>query len=226
MMKTKIVILMALTGTMLFGQYNVFLGVKDITYPQKEGIYETEKDFIENNVKYVGKYNEALTKEVSKVHFNVVNHGNSVNFGQTYYNLDDATFFGYQDDMGNKIRVVKGWRYNVRACGAKWLYTRHYNNQIDPWDKQKKKIIKADDGNLPEIYYSIGASNELIEIKKWTKKASAEVNEKLFADDPDISAQYMADEKKDYYPEYNSLNALERIIYYTDLYNKKHQTKN
>jgi hypothetical protein len=221
-MKIKITGLFLTFGSLLFGQSNVFFGEKDIIYPQKPGLYITEQDFINDSVKYVGEFEKDRSEKAKKVHLNVIDFSSSVNFGDTYYKFKDATFFGYKDDYGNRYRVVNGGSYPVRAFGTKWVYSVRYLNQIDPLDKKKTKIIKAGQSDRIYILYSNGLSNELIPIKSWDKDASKEANEKLFGDDAEISQQYLMDKKKDYHTDNKYVNALERIIYYTDLYNKKH----
>jgi len=222
-MKIKILAFVILLSPSLFGQANVFFGKKDITFPQKPGFYQTEQDFLNDSVKYVGEFEEDRRERSKKPHLNVIDYTSTVNFGKDYFAYRDAKFFGYKDDCGNRYRIINGTSYVVRAAGAIWIYTPRYMNQIDPWDKKKTKIIKAGPYSDISVFYSKGNSTDLAKIKKWDKDASKEANEKLFADDPGISQQYMSDKQKDYFPDYNYLNALERIIFYVDSYNKKHK---
>lgn len=219
-MKTKIIICLSLLSSLTYSQVNIYFGQKDLTYPQKGGLYENAEDLINDKVKDVGVYNQALSK--LKMGFQQSAHINEVNFGETYYKLN--SIFGYKDDNGNRHRIINGDDYIVLSAGSKWLYASGYYNMV-VYDKAKKnKIEKYGSCSTIVVWYSTGKSTELTKIKKWDKTPSNEANEKLFMDDPEISQQYMSDKSEDYDPNYKNgcMDNIERIIHYTDIYNKKH----
>lgn len=221
-MKTKLALILLLVSSSVFSQTNVYFGQKDLTFPQKGGIYETAEDLINDNVKDVGVYNQALSK--LKMGFQIAAHAGEINFGETYYKIKDAKFFGYKDNTGNRIRIANGSDYIVLSAGSKWLYSRGYYNMQVSDNKIKNKIEKYGAYSSIVVYYSNGTNSEIIKIKKWDKTPSKEANEKLFIADAEISQQYMGDVSDDYDPNYKNgcLDQLERIIHYTDLYNKKY----
>lgn len=219
--KTKLGISLLLLSGTIFSQTNIYFGQKNLTFPQKGGLYETEEDLINDNVKDVGVYNQALVKLVG---FRQAAHAGEINFGENWYKLKGAKFFGYKDDAGNRTRVIDGSDYIVLCAGSKWLYSRGYYNQKVYNEKVKNKIEKYGAYSSIVVWYSNGTNSELIKIKKWDKTPSKEANEKLFITDAEISQQYLADVSDDYDPNYKNgcMDQLERIIHYTDLYNKKH----
>lgn len=235
--KTGLFSLLMITAA--HAQVNVYLGQKDLTYPQKGGIYETADDLLNDKIKDVGVYNEANNK--LKLGFQLSAHAGEVNFGETYYKLKDAPFFGYKDDAGNRHRIIKGWDYVVLSAGEKWLYSDvYYCNKYIPSVKGKPQYLVAGTrwdgkhGNKIERYgaykdvsfwYANGLNGEVTKIKKWDKTPSKEANDKLFAADPEISQQYMSDTKEEYDPNNKDshMDQIERIVYYTQLYNKKHK---
>jgi hypothetical protein len=221
-MKTKIILCLSLISSLTFSQVNIYFGQKNLTYPQKGGIYETAEDLINDKVKDVGIYNQAYSK--LKMGYQQAAHAGEINFGENYYKLKGAAFFGYKDDYGNRYRIVDGFDYIVLSAGSKWLYSFRYKNNLVYDDKVKNKIEKYGSYNEIMIWCSNGVNAEIIKIKKWDKTPSTEANGKLFMDDPEISKQYMSDVSDDYDPHYKKgcMDQLERIIHYTDVYNKKH----
>jgi hypothetical protein len=225
----KISLLPLLLSNTIHAQVNVYMGQKDLTYPQKGGIYETADDLINDKIKDVGVYNEALSK--LKLGFQTGAHDREVNFGKTYYKKAGATFFGYKDDEGNRHRIIKGGDYVVLSAGEKWLYSDvFYCNKYLPTGTRARpvhgdKIERSGAYSTVSLWYANGVDGELIKIKKWDKTPSKEANEKLFITDSEISQQYLSDKKEEYDP-YNKdshMDQIERIIFYTELYNKKHK---
>jgi hypothetical protein len=225
----KISLLPLLLSNTAHAQVNVYMGQKDLTYPQKGGIYETADDLMNDKIKDVGVYNEALNK--LKLGFQRGAHDGEVNFGETYYKLEGATFFGYKDDRGNRHRIIKGASYVVLSAGEKWLYSdSYYCNKAFPTGSRARpllgdKIERYGAYSTVSLWYSNGIDGELIKIKKWDKTPSKEANEKLFMTDPEISQQYLNDKKEEFDPDSKNsyIDQIERIIFYTELYNKKHK---
>lgn len=238
-MKTKLGILLLFLSSAIFSQTNIYFGQKDLTFPQKGGIYETGEDLINDTIKDVGVYNQDFDK--LKMGFQQAAHAGEINFGETYYKLKGAKFFGYKDDRGNRHRIVNGDDFIVLSAGSKWLYSNYYGykNRYIPTRNGKPQYLIADKnyeakfGKKIEkyaaysdirVWYSNGTNTAIMEIKKWDKTPSKEANEKLFMDDAEISKQYMSDVSDSYDPNHDDgcMDQLERIIHSTDLYNKKH----
>lgn len=211
-MKTKLGILLLFLSSAIFSQTNIYFGQKDLTYPQKAGIYETAEDLINDSVKDVGKF-------ISLFDAFVIGKPRGVKFEQGFFSLKNPTIFGFKDNFGNRYRIINDMDFVVLSAGSKWLYSRYYKN-YDKYEHIEKSGACID----IILYYSNGINSELKEIKKWDKTPSKEANEKLFITDAEISKQYMSDVSDDYDPHYKNgcIDHLERIIHYTDLYNKKH----
>lgn len=210
--KTKLGLLLLLVSSAIFSQTNIYFGQKNLTYPQKGGIYETAEDLINDSVKDVGKF-------ISLFDAFVIGKPRGVKFEQGFFSLKNPTIFGFKDNFGNRYRIINEMDFVVLSAGSKWLYSRYYKN-YDKYEHIEKSGACID----IVLYYSAGINSELKEIKKWDKTPSKEANEKLFITDNEISKQYMSDVSDDYDPHYKNgcIDQLERIIHYTDLYNKKH----
>ncbi len=202
-----------------------------MVYPQKAGIYETVEDFLTDSVKFAGNYNEARNK--IKLGYQHQQYLGTVNFGDTYYKYEDAPFFGYKDDCGNRYRIVNGAAYVVLAAGAIWMYSQEYRNGIyttearaDDFIKRKKegkKIQKYAAEQYVTIWYAVGLNGERIALKNWKKAPSEKLANTLFAKDAGIARQFLEDTKEDYSLLFQDsyMNNLERIIYYVELYNRQ-----